>query len=46
MTLGDGNSHERLAIQIEGHIRFMCHLLIGNDLGRSYVEASSKAPVP
>ena len=46
MTLGDGNSHERLAIQIEGHTRFMCYLLIGNDLGRSYVEASSKAPVP
>ena len=46
MTLGDGNSHERLAIQIEGHTRFMCYLLIGNDLGRSYVVALSKAPVP
>ena len=33
MTLGDGNSHERLAIQIEGHTRFMCYLLIGNGGG-------------
>ena len=46
MTLGDGNSHERLAIQIEGHTRFMCFLLIGIDLGRSYGVASSKAAVP